>query len=61
MTMKKHFLLLAMAILPIFANASVEINGIYYNLISESHSAEVTSGTNNYSENYFDNFDQNWN
>ena len=38
-----------MAILPIFANASVEINGIYYNLISESHSAEVTSGTNNYS------------
>jgi len=47
--MKKQLLSLVMAILPIFANASVEINGIYYNLISESHSAEVTSGTNNYS------------
>ena len=43
--MKKQLLLLAMAILPIFANASVEINGIYYNLNSEDCSAEVTNKT----------------
>ena len=46
--MKKQLLLLAMAILPIFANASVEINGIYYNLTSEDCSAKVTYNSTKY-------------
>ena len=46
--MKKQLLLLVMMLLPIVAIADpVEIDGIYYNLISKSLSAEVTKG--NYS------------
>ena len=43
---------LLLALLPMVANAeSVEINGIYYNLISKTKTAEVTSNPNYYSGN----------
>ena len=45
--MKKIYLLFLLAFLPLLANA-VEIDGIYYNLIAESHTAEVTSNPNQY-------------
>ena len=41
--MKKQLLLFIMMLLPMVASAdAVEINGIYYNLISKGHVAEVT-------------------
>ena len=47
--MKKQLLLLAMILLPLVASAdAVEINGIYYNLISKAKQAEVTSNPNKY-------------
>ena len=48
--MKKQILLLALMLLPIVANAeAVEINGIYYNLVSKAKIAEVTENPNKYS------------
>jgi len=48
--MKKQLLFLAMILLPMVASAeAVEINGIYYNLISKASVAEVTSNPNSYS------------
>ena len=48
--MKKQLLLLAMMLLPMVANAdAVEIDGIYYNLITKGKIAEVTSNPNKYS------------
>ena len=45
--MKKQLLLLAMILLPLVASAeTVEINGIYYNLVSKIQEAEVTSNPN---------------
>jgi hypothetical protein len=42
--MKKQLLLLVSLLLPMVASAAaVEIDGIYYNLISEGQQAEVTS------------------
>ena len=47
--MKKQLLLLAMILLPLVASAdAVEINGIYYNLVSKIKEAEVTRNPNNY-------------
>ena len=47
--MKKQLLLLAMILLPLVASAeTVEINGIYYNLVSKIQEAEVTSNSNKY-------------
>ena len=47
--MKKQLLLLAMILLPLVASAdAVEINGIYYNLVSKIQEAEVTSNPNKY-------------
>ena len=47
--MKKLFLFLLSALLPIMASAdAVEINGIYYNLVSKANQAEVTSHPNQY-------------
>ena len=47
--MKKHLLLFAMILLPLVASAdAVEINGIYYNLITKAKQAEVTKNPNNY-------------
>ncbi len=47
--MKKQLLLLAMILLPLVASANpVEINGIYYNLVSKIQEAEVTSNPNKY-------------
>ena len=47
--MKKHLLLFAMILLPLVASADpVEINGIYYNLITKIKKAEVTSNPNKY-------------
>ena len=47
--MKKLFLLLAMMVLPIVASAdAVEIDGIYYNLITKGQVAEVTENPNFY-------------
>ena len=47
--MKKQLLLLAMILLPLVASAeTVEINGIYYNLITKGKIAEVTSNPNKY-------------
>ena len=41
--MKKLFTLFLLAFLPLLANADrVEIDGIYYNLNAENHTAEVT-------------------
>ena len=49
MTMKKQLLLLVMMLLPLVASAdAVEIDGIYYNLFTESNVAEVTSNPNKY-------------
>lgn len=48
--MKKQLLLLVMILLPMVAMADpVEIDGIYYNLISKTKTAEVTSNSNGYS------------
>ncbi len=48
--MKKVYLLFLLALLPLLANADpVEINGIYYNLVSKVKTAEVTSNPNEYS------------
>ena len=48
--MKKFYLLLSMLSLAFYSSAAVvEINGIYYNLISKAKVAEVSSGTNPYS------------
>ena len=47
--MKKLFIYIMM-MMPLVANAdTVEINGIYYNLISKNNVAEVTSNPNRYS------------
>ena len=47
--MKKQLLLFAMMLLPLVASAqSVEIDGIYYNLVSKIQEAEVTSNPNKY-------------
>ncbi len=47
--MKKKLLLLILTMLPLVASAdAVEIDGIYYNLISENNTAEVTSNPNQY-------------
>ena len=47
--MKKKLLLFAMLVLPMLASAdAVEINGIYYNLVSKIKEAEVTSSPGNY-------------
>ena len=47
--MKKQLLLLAMILLPLVASSeTVEINGIYYNLVSKIQEAEVTSNPNKY-------------
>lgn len=50
--MKKLFLSLLMVLLPMvtFADA-VEIDGIYYNIISKSKGAEVTNNPNKYKGN----------
>ena len=47
--MKKQFLILLM-LMPLMANADdpVEINGIWYNLITKARVAEVTKGTTKY-------------
>ena len=44
--MKKHLLFIFAALLPLLASAQtkVEIDGIWYNLISKGKAAEVTSG-----------------
>ena len=48
--MKKELLLFVMLVLPMLASAdAVEINGIYYNLVSKANHAEVTSHPNKYS------------
>ena len=47
--MKKHLLVLALMLLPLYALAdAVEIDGIYYNLIEKGKVAEVTSNPNYY-------------
>ena len=47
--MKKHLLVLALMLLPLYALAdAVEIDGIYYNLIEKGKVAEVTSNPNKY-------------
>ena len=48
----KNLLLFIFMMLPVWANAftgKVEINGIYYNIITKAQTAEVTNGTNAYS------------
>ena len=48
--MKKVFLSFLILLLPMLANAdAVEINGIYYNLVTKAKIAEVTSNPNKYS------------
>ena len=47
--MKNLFLLFILALLPIVASASIQIDGIYYNLVSETKQAEVTKNPNYYS------------
>ena len=48
--MKKQLLLLVSLLLPLVASAAaVEIDGIYYNLISEGQQAEVTKNPSEYS------------
>lgn len=50
MIMKKQILLFVMVLLPMIASAdAVEINGIYYNLVTKAKEAEVTSKPNRYS------------
>ena len=47
--MKKQLLLLVMILLPLVASAdAVEIDGIYYNLNTETREAEVTSNPSKY-------------
>jgi len=47
--MKKQLLILVMMLLPMVASAdAVEIDGIYYNLITKGKAAEVTSNPNKY-------------
>ena len=47
--MKRNLLLLLGVLLPLIANAeTVEIDGIYYNLITKGKAAEVTSNPNKY-------------
>ena len=47
--MKKQIILLAMMLLPMVGSAEkVEIDGIYYNLISKGNVAEVTSNPSKY-------------
>lgn len=47
--MKKQLLLLVMILLPLVASAdAVEIDGIYYNLITKGNIAEVTNNPNKY-------------
>ena len=48
--MKKQVTLFLLMIMPMLACADdpVEINGIWYNLITKARVAEVTSGTNKY-------------
>ena len=47
--MKKKLLLFVMSVLPMLASAdAVEINGIYYNLVSKANQAEVTSHPKEY-------------
>ena len=47
--MKKQLLLLVMMLLPLIASAdAVEIDGIYYNLITKGNVAEVTQNPNKY-------------
>ena len=50
--MKKHFLFLFAALLPMLASAQtkVEINGIWYNLVSKAKQAEVTFKGDSYDE-----------
>ncbi len=49
MTIKKQILLLAMMLLPMVAGAeAVEIDGIYYKLVSKAKQAEVTKNPNGY-------------
>lgn len=46
----KHLLVFLITTLPLVANAeAIEINGIYYNLVSKTKTAEVTSNPNKYS------------
>ena len=48
--MKRHLLILFAALLPLVASAEkVEIDGIWYNLVSKVKAAEVTSGDTKYS------------
>ncbi len=48
--MKKQLLLLVSLLLPLMASAdAVEIDGIYYNLVSEGQQAEVTKNPSEYS------------
>lgn len=48
--MKQLLLSILMMLLPLLANAqAVEINGIYYNLSTETNTAEVTYGPDYYS------------
>ena len=50
--MKKQLLLFVMMLLPMVASAdAVEIDGIYYNLINKTKTAEVVNGDKIYSEN----------
>ena len=47
--MKKQLLLFVMLLLPMVAMAdAVEIDGIYYNLVTKAKQAEVTSNPNKY-------------
>lgn len=53
MKQKNIFLSFILAFLPLVANAdAVKINGIYYNLNADNHTAEVTSCPNNFSGEY---------
>ena len=50
--MKKQLLLLVSLLLPLVASAAaVEIDGIYYNLVSEGQQAEVTKKPSGYYSN----------
>ncbi len=54
--MKKHLLLLFAALLPLVASAEkVEIDGIWYNLISKTKQAEVTFKGDSYNS-YYDEY-----
>ena len=54
--MKKHLLLLFAALLPLVASAEkVEINGIWYNLVSKAKQAEVTYKGDSY-DSYYDEY-----